>query len=143
MIPRIKTNPIPFGYKTTVSKLFREGKLPTVIKGFYGGELSVNPKSLNRVSNEHLVPKSKGGTTELFNIVLATAKNNSDRSNEPLSKYFDKKAADEYWEQFKDVIVKYQDKKKIKVFDGNKYIKDTQNTVKKILTSENRLDLWG
>lgn len=143
MILPIKIDTTSFGYKTTVSKLFREGKLPTVVKGFYGGELSVNPKSLNRVSNEHLVPKSKGGTTELFNIVLATAKNNSDRSNEPLSKYFDKKAADEYWEQFKDVIVKYQDKKKIKVFDGNKYIKDTQNTVKKILTSENRLDLWG
>lgn len=143
MILPIKIDNISFGYKTTVSKLFREGKLPSVVKGFYGGELSINPKSLNRVSNEHLVPKSKGGTTELFNIVLATAKNNSDRSNEPLSRYFDKKAADEYWEQFKDVIVKYQDKKKIKVFDGNRYIQDTQNTVKKILESEKRLDLWG
>lgn len=143
MILPIKIDNISFGYKTAVSKLFREGKLPSVVKGFYGGELSVNPKSLNRVSNEHLVPKSKGGSTELFNIVLATAKNNSDRSNEPLSKYFDKKAADEYWEQFKDVIVKYQDKKKLRVFDGNKYIKDTQNTVKKILASEKRLDLWG
>ena len=34
-------------------------------------------------------------------------------------------------------------RQKTKVFDGNKYIEDTQNTVKKILESEKRLDLWG
>ena len=89
---------ISFGYSTTISKLFKEGKLPSVTKGFYGGELSIDPKSLQRISNEHLLPKSKGGHTTLANIVLATVENNSKRSNEPLSKYFQKEKADEYWE---------------------------------------------
>lgn len=143
MIPRIDTIPITFGYTTTISKLFKEGKLPSVVKGFYGGELNINPKSLQRASNEHLRPKSLGGQTTLANIVLATVENNSKRSNEPLSNYFNKQAADEYWKQFKDVIIEYQKGNKTKIFDGNKYVEDSKNTVKKILTEEKRLDLWG
>lgn len=143
MIPRIETNPITFGYTTTISKLFKEGKLPSVVKGFYGSELSINPKSLQRASNEHLKPKSLGGSTQLFNIVLATVENNAKRGNEPLSKYFQKDKADEYWNQFINVIVEYKKGNKIKIFDGNKYAEDSKNTVKKILESENRLDLWG
>lgn len=144
MIPPIKQiNPISFGYTTTVSKLFREGLLPSVTKGFYGGELNIDPKSLQRVSNEHLKPKSMGGSTQLFNIVLATVENNGKRGNEPLSKYFNKQKADEYWEQFKGLIVEFQKGNKTKIFDGDKYIEETQNTVKKILEQEKRLDLWG
>lgn len=134
---------ISFGYSTTISKLFKEGKLPSVVKGFYGGELSINPKSLQRISNEHLLPKSKGGHTTLANIVLATVENNSKRSNEPLSKYFQKEKADEYWEQFIDLIVEYKKGNKTKFFDGNKYAKESMETVKKILEQEKRLDLWG
>ena len=122
MIQPIKQiNPITFGYTTTVSKLFREGLLPSVTKGFYGGELSIDPKSLQRVSNEHLIPRSKGGTTTLANIVLATVENNGKRSNEPLSSFFNKQKADEYWAQFKDLLVEFQKGKKTKVFDGNKF----------------------
>ena len=117
--------------------------MPSVVKGFYGGELKIDPKSLQRASNEHLQPKSLGGATTLANIVLATVENNSKRSNEPLSKFFNKQKADEYWNQFINLIVEYKKGKKTKVFDGNKYIEDTQNTVKKILESEKRLDLWG
>jgi CRISPR/Cas system Type II protein with McrA/HNH and RuvC-like nuclease domain len=143
LIPRIETNPITFGYTTTISKLFKEGKLPEVVKGFYGGVLEIDPKSLQRASNEHLLPKSKGGSNKIFNIVLATVENNSKRSNEPLSKYFNKQKADEYWEQFKGLLIEYQKGDKTKVFDGDTYIEDTKNTVKKILESEKRLDLWG
>lgn len=143
MIPRIETNPITFGYTTTLSKLFKEGKLPTVVKGFYGGLLEIDPKSLQRASNEHLLPKSKGGQTTLKNIVLATVENNSKRSNEPLSKYFQKEKADEYWEQFIDLIVEYKKGNKIKYFFGNEYIKQSKETVKKILAQEKSLDLWG
>ena len=86
MIPPIKEpNPIPFGYTTVLSKLFEEGQLPNVTKGFYGGELNIDPKSLQRASNEQLQPKSLGGSTQLFNIVLATVENNGKRGNEPLS----------------------------------------------------------
>lgn len=141
MIPRI-TN-ISFGYTTTISKLFKEGKLPSVVKGFYGGELSINPKSLQSISNEHLQPKSLGGTTALKNIVLATVENNSKRSNEPLSKYFNKNKADEYWNQFVDLTVEYKKGNKTKIFDGNKYIEESKNTVRRILEQEKRLDLWG
>lgn len=143
MIPRIKTNPISFGYTTTISKLFKEGKLPEVVKGFYGGELEINPKSLQRASNEHLKPKSLGGQTTLANIVLATVENNNKRGNEPLSKFFNKQKADEYWGQFKDLVVEYQKGNKTKIFDGNRYVEDSKATVKKILTEEKRLDLWG
>ena len=142
MIPRIKTNPITFGYTTTISKLFKEGKLPSVVKGFYGGELNINPKSLQRASNEHLRPKSLGGQTTLANIVLATVENNNKRGNEPLSLFFKKDKAEEYWEQFKDLVVEYQKGNKTKIFDGNRYIEDSKATAKKILT-EKRLDLWG
>lgn len=143
MIPRIETNPITFGYKTTVSKLFREGKLPSVVKGFYGGVLEIDPKSLQRASNEHLQPKSLGGVTELKNIVLATVENNNKRGNEPLSLFFKKDKADEYWEQFVDLIVEYKKGNKVKIFDGNRYVEDSKKTVQKILEQEKRLDLWG
>lgn len=143
MIPRIDTNPITFGYTTIISKLFKEGKLPSVVKGFYGGELEINPKSLQRASNEHLKPKSLGGQTTLANIVLATVENNNKRGNEPLSLFFKKDKAEEYWEQFKDLIVEYKQGKKTKIFSGNRYIEDSKATVKKILAEEKRLDLWG
>ena len=143
MIPVIKTNPITFGYTTTISKLFKEGKLPSVVKGFYGGELELNPKSVQRISNEHLQPKSLGGQTTLKNIVLATFENNSKRKNEPLSLFFKKDKAEEYWAQFKDLIIGYKKGKKTKVFDGNQYVEQSKATVKKILEQEKRLDLWG
>ena len=113
MIPRIETNPITFGYTTTLSKLFKEGRLPSVVKGFYGGELSIDPKSLQRISNE------------------------------PLSSFFNKQKADEYWEQFKDLIVEYQKGNKTKIFYGNQYIEQSKATVKNILAQEQSLDLWG
>jgi hypothetical protein len=143
MIPRIETNPITFGYTTTISKLFKEGKLPSVVKGFYGGELNIKPNLLKSVSNEHLQPVSKGGKTILKNIVLATVENNNKRGNEPLSNYFNKQKANEYWEQFINLIVEYKRGNKTKVFDGNRYIEESKNTVKKILEAEKRLDLWG
>lgn len=136
-------NLITFGYTTTISKLFKEGKLPSVVKGFYGGDLEINPKSLQRASNEHLRPKSMGGATTLANIVIATVENNNKRGNEPLSLFFKKDKAEEYWEQFKDLIVEYRQGKKTKVFDGNRYIEDSKAMVKKILEQEKRLDLWG
>jgi hypothetical protein len=74
---------------------------------------------------------------------LATVENNNKRGNEPLSKFFNKQKADEYWEQFKDLIVEYQQGKKTKVFDGNRYAEESKATVKKILEQEKRLDLWG
>ena len=134
---------VSFGYTTVLSKLFKEGKLPEVVKGFYGGELSLNPKSLKMASNEHLQPKSLGGKTDLRNIVLATVENNSKRGNEPLSDYFLKEKADEYWAQFENLVVEYRKGNKIKIFDGNEYIKASKDTVKKILEQEKRLDLWG
>jgi hypothetical protein len=143
LIPRTEANPITFGYTTTISKLFKEGKLPSVVKGFYAGDLEIDPKSLQRASNEHLKPKSLGGATDLKNIVLATVENNNKRGNEPLSLFFKKDKADEYWEQFKDLIVEYKKGNKTKIFDGNQYVEQSKETVKKILEQEKRLDLWG
>lgn len=134
---------VSFGYTTVLSKLFKSGMLTNVTKGFYGGELSIDPKSLQRASNEHLMPKSKGGQTALRNIVLATVENNAKRGNSMLSDYFQKEKADEFWEQFEDLIVEYKKGNKTKVFDGNRYIEETKETVRKILEQEKRVDLWG
>ena len=124
MIPRIETNPITFGYTTTISKLFKEGKLPEVVKGFYGGELTKDT-----VTIEHLKPHSKGGKTELKNIVLSEDVKNWSRGNKPLSSVFDKEAFNTYCEEFKGIKLPY--------FNGDEYVKQITNVVNKLLKEGN------
>lgn len=138
-----KLKPINFGYKTIISDLWKEGKLPTVTKGFYGGDLSNNKKSENFVTNEHIKCHSKGGSTKLHNIALATLKNNNDRGDKPLSDFFSKENFEQYCEQFKGLMIPYIKKGKHKVFNGDEYIKNITNTVTKVLKEEKKLNLLG
>ena len=78
--------PIGFGTKSILKDKFLSGELP-LEKGFYGGELYKGNNKTN-CTLEHLVPKSKGGTDDLFNLVLATSKNNNKRGNYPLILFF-------------------------------------------------------
>lgn len=97
-----------FQYSSPLKTLWRKGKLP-VKYGFYGDVLTQR-----NVSLEHLKAHSKGGKTNLTNLVLASEAKNNARGNNAIDDYLDIKNVIRYLAQFKDV--------KLKDFDGNKYI---------------------
>ena len=72
-----------------------------------------------------LLPKSKGGKTELSNLVLASKEKNQIRGNQPISRYINLEAMQTYINQFKNV--------KVKDFNGNKYVKDLLQTITRLL----------
>lgn len=113
-------NQLNFGYKSILKTAYQQGLLPTVTKDFYG-----SPLTKDTVTLDHLLPKSKNGTSKLSNFVLATMKNNSTRGNKPLSNVFNQEAFEQYCEQFKGV--------KIPFFNGDEYIKQISKTVEKLL----------
>ena len=113
-----------FGYKHLLKTYWLKGKLPTVTKGFYGGELTKDT-----VTIEHLKPHSKGGKTEWKNIVLSENTKNWSRGNKPLSSVFDKEAFNTYCEEFKGIKLPY--------FNGDEYVKQITNVVNKLLKEGN------
>lgn len=116
----MQVSSVSFGYSHKLKTLYKQGKLPSVVNGFYGGKLTVDTVTL-----EHLKPHSKGGRTVLENLVLATANNNHRRGNKPLREFLNPKAMEEYLSQFKNI--------KVSNFDGNKYIEKIRKTIGEIL----------
>lgn len=118
---RIETtpNPISFGYNSPLKTLYKKGKMPSVIYGFYGDKL--NSKN---VTLEHLKPHSKGGKSCLSNFVLASKRNNNNRGNEDIRKFALKENIVTYLSQFIDI--------KLPNFDGNKYIQSILKTLKNL-----------
>ena len=119
----MKIQPIPpnspsFGYSNQLKTLYRQGKLP-VRYGFYGDRLTQK-----NVSLEHLKPHSKGGKTELSNLVLASKQKNMARGNSDIRYFANKETIIKYLSQFTDV--------KIKDFDGNKYINGIIKTLRNL-----------
>ncbi len=113
---------VSFGksYSNLLKDYFKEGKLPSVKKGFYG-EFITN----KNVSLEHLETADSGqGPTIMSNLVLADKDKNRLRGNRPLQEFFDYEAAKTYLSQFKDVKVGH--------FDGNLYISQIIERIKKI-----------
>lgn len=98
-----------FQYSSPLKTLWRKGKLPSVKYGFYGDVLTQK-----NVSLEHLKAHSKGGKTNLTNLVLASKAKNNARGNESIKDYLTVENVVRYLKQFKDI--------RIKDFDGNKYI---------------------
>ena len=98
-----------FQYSSPLKTLWRKGKLPSVKYGFYGDVLTQKNLSL-----EHLKAHSKGGKTNITNLVLASKAKNNARGNETIKDYLTVENVVRYLAQFKDV--------RIKDFDGNKYI---------------------
>ena len=117
LIQPIPPNSQTFGYSHPLKTLYIKGKLP-VKYGFYGDRLTQK-----NVSLEHLKPHSKGGKTELNNLVLASKQKNQARGNADIRNFANKETIIKYLSQFIDV--------KINDFDGNKYI----NGIIKTLTN--------
>lgn len=111
------------GYNSILKDMYKDGRLPSVKVGLYGGRLSKQTVSL-----EHIKPASKGGSTALKNMALATKDNNRLRGNRDINNYLTKAMLYNYLIQFKDLIVKY----KGKIFNGNNYITDIVSTLKKV-----------
>lgn len=112
-----------FGYSHYLKTMYKRGQLPQVKYGFYGDRLT-----LKNVSLEHLKCISKGGETELHNLVLASDKMNNLRGDRPLAEYLNIKAMARYLEQFVNI--------KVKGFDGNKYIAMILKTVGELLNGK-------
>jgi len=114
------TDNISFGYTHKLKTLYKKGKFPSVKYGFYGEELTKK-----NVTLEHLQCISKGGKTELDNLVLATANKNQERGNSPLFNMLNWKYVGQYLEQFRDVSVNG--------FNGNEYIQKILEKIKILL----------
>ena len=111
------------GYNSILKDMYKDGVLPSVKVGLYGGRLSKQTVSL-----EHIRPASKGGSTALKNMALATRDNNRLRGNRDINNYLTNTMLYNYLVQFQNLIVKY----KGKVFNGNKYIANIISTLKKV-----------
>ncbi len=86
------------GYFQILKKYFREGRLPNVKYGIYGGELTAD-----NITIEHLNPLGCGGKTTLGNIALATYENNHKRGHKPLHQVLTMDMVDKYLAQFENV----------------------------------------
>lgn len=114
---------ISFGYKSVLKTEWIRGHLPSVKRGFYGGKLTKK-----NVTLEHIVPHSKGGKTNLWNLALSVDVENHERSNRPLREFFDPETFQEYIEQFREV--------NLPNLKGLQYIERIIKLVKRVLKNE-------
>lgn len=105
-----------FQYNSPLKTLWRKGKFPTVKYGFYGDKLTQQ-----NISLEHLRPHSKGGNTNLDNLVLASKRNNQARGNEDIRHFLNPVNVIRYLAQFKGV--------KQDGFNGDNYIANIIKTL--------------
>ena len=111
--------PISFGHKSIIKTLYKNGELPTVTKDIYG-----KPLSADTVTLEHIIPKSKGGGSNLKNYALANAEDNFKRSSQDIMQHTTKANINEYLDQFTGIIKQG--------FDGDVYIKNIKNLFKSL-----------
>jgi len=115
----LRINPITFGYKSVLKTEWRKGNMPTVKKDIYGDVLIKGEETI-----EHIIPKSKGGKSNLSNYALANAGNNFRRSNFDLDSFTSSDIVKSYLKQFEGL--------KLPNFDGDEYIKNLIKTLRKI-----------
>ena len=77
------------------------------------------------VSNGHMLAHSKGGKTNLSNLMLETRTYNNMKSNKPFSWFFTKEAFDAYCEQFKNI--------QLPNFNGLEYIEKITKNAERLL----------
>lgn len=122
-IPPIINQPQPtFNSNSLLKRLFKKGKLPEVEYGLYGGKLTQE-----NATDEHIVPRSKGGKNDEGNIALATKSNNSARGNRPLKDYLTNENLKQYTEQFKDINLPQYN------FNGRRYIREFLQYIRRAL----------
>lgn len=116
-------NILPIGngilFKSHLKELYKKGKIKVEF-GLYGEKLTKK-----NVSDEHLKPKSWGGTNDQFNIALASREANSRRGNAPIELFLTFGMLRNYLRQFIDVFVDG--------FDGNKYIEGVKKTIRELI----------
>lgn len=117
-----KPYPIAFGYYNILKTLYQKGKIKPKY-GLYGDRLTKDTVSL-----EHIVPKSKGGKTELSNLALASKRMNNARSNKPIKDFLTAENLIRYINQFMSI--------KLPEFDGGKYVKELLKSINKALDIE-------
>ncbi len=89
-----------FGYSHKLKTDFKKGLLPTVKFDVAGIEL--NNKN---VTLDHVVPKSLGGESNLFNYMLSSDWFNAFRGVVPLAKLITKEMFDKWAKQYEDIMV--------------------------------------
>lgn len=106
-------------FNSHLKKLYKRGKIKLDV-GLYGEKLTKE-----NVSDEHLKPKSWGGTNEESNIALTSIEANCRRGNAPIELFLTYGMLRNYLKQFIDV--------KVADFDGNKYIEGVRKTIKELI----------
>ena len=122
---KLKIRPIPpivFGYSSILKTLWKQGELPTVKQGIYGGKLT--PEN---ISLEHINCRCYNGKTQLNNLALATIELNEMRGNKPLRFFLDSENFIAYIKQFEGVD--------LPKFSGKDYVEGLIKTVIKTLES--------
>lgn len=107
---------VSFGYSSPLKDYWRKGKLPTVTKDVYGDPLVEE-------TIEHLIPKSCGGPSKLYNFGLANKATNNLRGNKPLLEYTTKENLIAWFMQFKHV--------NLPKLRGRDYIRDSVKFLEK------------
>lgn len=96
LFKRNDSKPISFKVSSPLKTLYRKGKLK-LERGIYDGEISADT-----FSQEHIIPKSKGGTDSIGNLAISNRFKNSARGNKPLATVFNPEAFEKYCKTIED-----------------------------------------
>ena len=96
----ISSNNPNFGYSHKLKTDFKKGRLPSVKFDMAGNKLTKENATL-----DHVIPKSQGGKSELFNYAIATKEFNSFRGVVPLALLITKEMFDKWAKQFEKIMV--------------------------------------
>ena len=88
-------------------------------------DMAGNRLTKDNVTNGHMLAHSKGGSTEISNLMLETANYNFMKGNKPFSWFFTQEGFDMYCEQFKNI--------KLPKFNGLDYIFKITKTKDRLL----------
>ena len=116
-------NILPVGngilFKSRLKKLYKQGKI-NIEYDIYGNKLTKQ-----NVTDEHLICRCHGGTSDLSNIALATKEANWKRGCQPIENFLTYGNLRRYLLYFKDV--------KLPNFDGNAYREGIRKTIKELI----------
>lgn len=93
----MEIQPVNFGNKSILKTEFDRGTIP-LKRDITGHKLKRGESSV-----DHTIPKSKGGSSSLYNYSLMNPIANNKRSNKPIKQFIDLEALIEYIRVFLDV----------------------------------------
>lgn len=89
---------INFKYKSILKTYWLKGVMPDVKY-----DMGRNRLTKDNITNGHMLPHSKGGQTNLSNLMLETANYNFAKSNKPFSQFYDENSFKAYCKQFEKI----------------------------------------